>query len=287
VPERRVLREPTSPNDHDRDPFAIDADVAHPARIQNYLLGGDDNFAADRDVAEHMSQALPDGVETARAAVRSLGAFVGRAVRYLAGEAGVRQFLNVGAAIPGGKNVHDVAQQTAPESRVVYVGNDPVALAKSHALRAASPEGATAYLHGSLREPQPILRQAAATLDLTVPVAVILATTLNLIPDDSDPHGLLARLLKGVPSGSYLVVAHASADFDAEGMPEASSRLNKSMRDAWALRDHATIARFFDGLDLVAPGLVQIDTWRPTEDGPPPPPSGRITPIYGAVAHKP
>ena len=281
------MRDPSSPNDHDRDPFAIDGDVAHPARIQNYLAGGDDNFAADRDVVEHMGKVLPGGVDTARAAVRALGAFVGRSVRYLAGEAGVRQFLNVGATIPSDRNVHDVAQLAAPESRFVYVGNDPVALAKSHALRTGSPEGASAYLHGSLRDPQVILQQAAATLDLTLPVGVILPATLNLIPDDSDPHGLLARLLKGVPSGSYLVVAHAGDDFRAEGMPEASSRLKEALRDFWALRSHAEVARFFDGLDLVTPGLVGIDTWRPEPTRPSPSPPTRPTPIYAAIARKP
>ena len=287
VPERRELRDPSSPSDHDRDPFAIDGDVPHPARIQNYLAGGDDNFAADRDVADRMSQALPGGIKTAQAAVRTLGAFVGRSVRFLAGEAGVRQFLNVGVAIPSARNVHNVAQMAAPDARVVYVGNDPVALAKSHCLQVGSDEGATAYLHGSLRDPPLILRQAADTLDLTLPVGVILPTTLNFVPDGDDPHGLVARLLKGVPSGSYLVIAHAGDDLEAEGMPEASARLSEALREAWSPRGHAEIARFFDGLDLVSPGLVPIDTWRPTAVAPTPSPPTRLTPIYAAVAHKP
>ena len=292
------MSDPSSPQDPEsdrhRDPFAIEFDVAHPARIQNYLAGGDANFTVDRDVAEHMSEALPGGLDTAKAAVRSLGAFVGRSVRYLARHGGVRQYLNIGVAVPTTRNVHDAAQQAAADSRFVYVGNDPIVLARSHDLRAGSPEGTIDYVHGSLHDPQAILDQAAATLDLGLPVAVLLPATLNFIPDDQDPHGLLAKLLEDLAPGSYLALAHSSDDFRADGMAEASSRLADALRDLWSLRCRDDIARFFSGLVMVEPGLVQIDAWQPegVADGvappvPPPVPTGRPTPIYAGVGRKP
>jgi hypothetical protein len=282
-----VTDQPSNPTDKDSDPFAIDTSVAHPARVQDALLGGDDNFTADREVVELISDALPGGVDTARVAVRALGKFVGRTVRYLTVEVGIRQFLNVGVGIPKPKNVHQVAQQAAPDARFVYVGNDPVVLAHAHSLRTSTPEGATAYLHGSLHDPQAILQGAAATLDFDRPIAVVLPTTLNFVHDDDDPYGLLARLLKTVPSGSYLVVAHASYDIEAEGMTEAADRLSTALSEVWVVRGQAEIARFFDGLDMVNPGLVQIDQWRPYGEGEPIPLTGRTTPIFGAVARKP
>lgn len=278
---------PSHPTDMESDPFAIDTTVAHPARVENVLDGGDDNFTVDREVVELIGEALPGGVDTARVSVKALGKFVGRAVHYLTSEVGIRQFLVVGVGIPKPKNVHEVAQQAAPDARFVYVGNDPVVLAHAHNLRSSTPEGVTAYVHGSLREPQPIVQHAAETLDFTRPIAVVLPTTLNFVPDDADPHDLLARLMKAVPSGSYLVIAHASYDIEAEGMAEAAEQLSRTLSEVWVIRGQPEIARFFDGFDLVKPGLVQIDEWLPRGDGEAIPVTGRTTPIFGAVAHKP
>ncbi len=278
--------QPSNPRDQDSDPFAIDTSVAYPARVLDYLAGGDSNFAADRELADSLSDALPGGIDTARAAVRALGAFTGRTVRYLAGEVGIRQFLDIGVTIPTAKNVHEVAQQAAPESRFVYVGDDPVVLAHSHSLRRSAPVGVSAYIEGSLLDPQAALQQAAETLDFDRPVAVMLVTTLNFVADCDDPYGIVASLLQGVPSGSSLTIAHASDDMGAEGMTEAAERLDKAIRQPYVVRRRAEISRFFDGLDMVDPGLVQIDLWRPAENRPVPH-TERPTPIYVGVGRKP
>jgi hypothetical protein len=270
----------------DDGPFAIDTGVAYPARVLNYLAGGDGNFAADRQLAEDLGDALPGGIGTARAVVRSLGAFMGRAVRYLTGEVGIGQFLIVGAAIPPARNVHEVAQLAAPGARFVYVGDDPVVLAHAHSLLSGAAAGVAAYVDGSLSDPEAILRRAGETLDFTRPVAVMLLTTLNFVPDADDPDGIVARLRAAVPSGSCLTIAHSSFDFGAEGMTEAAERLNKAIRQPFVVRSRTEIAGFFDGLDMAEPGLVQIDRWRPDESRPVPP-TGRPTPIYVGVGRKP
>jgi len=290
------VQEPSSPQDPEpdrhRDPFAIEFDVAHPARVQNFLAGGDANFAVDRDLAEKVGEALPGGIDTARSVVRSVGAFVGRCIRHLTGEPGIRQFLNVGVSVPTSRSVHETAQQAAPDARIVYVSNDPIVLARAHDLKAGAPEGTTGYVHGSLHDAQAILEQAAATLDLTRPIAVVLPTTLVFYTDEQDPYGLLAQLLKDVVPGSYVAIAHSSHDFHAAGMAEASSLLTEALRDLWTPRDRASILRFFDGLDLVEPGLVQIDRCQPGEPESavslnPSAPADRPTPIYAGLARKP
>lgn len=271
----------------DGNPFEIDFSVAHPARLQSYLAGGESYFAADRDAAEKMAAALPSGLDTARGVVRALGAFVGRAVRYLAGEAGVRQFLHIGVGPPGERNVHHVAQEKAPDARVVYVSDDPVVLAESHALRRGSPEGLTGYVHGTLEDLSTILEGAAETLDLAEPVAALLVTTLNFVPDESDPQAIVGRLVETLASGSHLLVAHPSFDISAEGMPEASARLSQALSVPWVVRSRDEIARFFDGLDMVAPGLVPIDEWRHDAAEAPPRTGRRVPPIYGGLGRKP
>jgi S-adenosyl methyltransferase len=290
------VREPPNPQDPEadrqRDPFAIEFDVAHPARVQNYLAGGDANFAVDRQVAEKVGDALPGGTDTARAVVKSVGAFVGRTIRYLTADPGIRQFLNIGVSVPTTRSVHETAQQAAPDARIVYVSNDPIVLARAHDLKAGAPEGTTGYVHGSLHDAQSILEQAAATLDLARPVAVVLPTTLVFYPDDQDPFGLLAKLLEHVVPGSYLAVAHSSHDFQAAGMAQASSVLAEALRDLWTPRDHASILRFFDGLDMVEPGLVAIDRCQPGQpESPvslnPAAPPDRPTPIYAGLGRKP
>lgn len=269
----------------DEDPFAIDPTHPEPARIQNYLAGGDSHFTADQRVAEEMGSALPGGVDTARAAVRTLGAFVGRAVRYLAGEAGIRQFLNIGVAVPTEKFVHRVAQQAASDARFVYVSDDPMVLAHAHDLRRSSPEGASDYIHGSLRDVAPVLHEAAGTLKFESPIAVILPTTLNFVPDDAAAAAAIAELMGAVVSGSYLVVVHASYDIPAEGMPEAADRLRAALDDRYRVRTKDEIARFFDGLAMVEPGLVPIEGWR-SDPNAPSRSGDRPVPIYGGVALK-
>jgi hypothetical protein len=264
----------------------IDTTVAHPARVLNYLAGGAGNFAADRQAVEHVAEALPAGIETARAAVRSMAAFQARVVRWLIGEVGIRQFLKVGTGVPAGEDVHEIAQAAAPEARVVYVGSDPVVLAHAHALRRGSLEGATAYVHATLQALEMIVHEASATLDLARPVAVLLPATLNFVPDDDDPDGVVARLVEAVASGSHLMIAHTSYDITAEGMVEAAERFSELLGEPYVVRGRDEIARFLDGLDVVEPGLVPIDQWRPADDVPAPP-SGRPVPIYGAVGRKP
>ena len=273
--------QPPGPSGDD-DPFEIDTATATPARVLNYLAGGDVNFAADREVAEEMGDALPGGIDTARAAVRTLSAFMGRAVRYLAADVGISQFVNVGAGIPTAKKIHEVAQRAAPGSRFVYVGDDPVVLAHAHTLRTSTSGSVSTYVDGNLRDPQAILRHARETLDFGEPAAVVLLTTLNFVPDEDDPYGLVAELLEPLPSGSWLAVAHSSFDLGDEGMHEAAERLDKAIKMPYVVRSYAEIARFFDGLEMAEPGLVQIDGWRP--DGrPSPAPADRPTPIYAGV----
>ena len=191
----------------------LDTSVAHPARVYDYWLGGKDNFAADREAAEAVIAVRP-GI---RRDIRENRKFLIRAVRYLAAEAGIRQFLDLGSGIPTSPNVHEAAQQAAPESRVVYVDNDPIVLAHARALLTSSAEGATAYLDADLRDPEPILRTAAQTLDFSQPVGVILVGVLHLISDDEKPEAIIGRLMAEVPSGSYLVLTQPASDVDAGG----------------------------------------------------------------------
>jgi S-adenosyl methyltransferase len=262
----------------------VETDVARPARVRNYLAGGDDNFAADRKAVDRAVADYPGGMEAARATVRSLAAFMVRAVRYLAAERGVRQFLHIGTPIPTAEDVHVVAQRIAPESRIVYVGNDPLVLAHAHSLRKSTPSGAAAYVDGTLRRPHELLERAAATLQLDRPVAVMLLATMGFVPDRHDPHGIVSRLLSPLSPGSHLVLAHTTDDLH-EGVAEAADRLSESMGERYTVRSHAEVLRFFTGLELVAPSLVQIDQWRPDpeqavpEDEPP-------VPIYAGVGVK-
>lgn len=280
------MTEAPAPAEPGKDPIEINTDVARPARVQNYLAGGDDNFAADREAATYAATDYPGGMDAARATVSSLAGFMVRAVRYLAGERGVRQFLHTGTPIPTAEDVHVVAQRVAPESRIVYVGDDPVVLAHAHSLRKSSPTGAAAYVHSTLRRPDELLEQAAATLDLDRPIAVMLLATLGFIPDEYDPHGILGQLLASLAPGSYVVLAHTANDIH-EGVAEAAERLSKVLGRRYVVRSHPDILRFLRGLDLVDPGLVQIDQWRPDPNQPPPPATEHPVPIYAAVASKP
>jgi hypothetical protein len=238
----------------------FDTSVAHQARVYDYLLGGKDNYAADRAWAEATLEIWPDMAFTARAN----RAFLGRAVRYLAGEAGIRQFLDIGTGIPTAGNTHHVAQEIAPESRVVYTDYDPVVLAHARALLASTEEGATDYIDADLRDTGTILTQAARLLDFTKPVAVTLLLILPAIPDSDDPHAIVARLMDAVPSGSYLVVTHGGSDLIDQQKRESLERTwGGKTQQQLTWRTGEQVARFFDGTDLVEPGLVRVEEWRP------------------------
>jgi hypothetical protein len=240
----------------------FDTSVAHVARVYNYWLGGKDNFAADRAAGEQAIKAFPNIVLSARAN----RAFLARAVRFLAEEAGIRQFLDIGTGIPSASNTHQVAQSVAPESRVVYVDNDPVVLAHARALLASDPEGATDYIDADLRNPLQILTGAERLLDFGRPIAVMLMAILQHIDDKDDPYQIVATLLSATPPGSYLALSHPAKDIDAEAMAKMADSLNQTMAEKVTFRDRAAVARFFTGLDLVAPGMVQASKWRPASE---------------------
>jgi hypothetical protein len=239
-------------------PTEIDTSVAHPARVYDYWLGGKDNFAADREAAERVLAVTPG----LRFRVRANRAFLARAVRYLAAEAGIRQFLDIGTGIPSANNTHEVAQAAAPESRVVYVDNDPIVLSHARALLASNSAGATAYIDGDLRDTQAILDAATRTLDFSQPVALMLLGILHLVSDAEDPCAIVARLLAAVPSGSYLAISHPASDTHP-GQAEAQRRYNERVSTPQKMRTHGEVCRFFDGLSLVPPGVVYVHTWRP------------------------
>jgi hypothetical protein len=271
----------------DEEPFRIDTSVAHMARVNDYLLGGTDNFAVDRELAEHTTAALPGGIDGARVNVRANRAFLAWAVRFLAGGMGIHQFLDIGTGIPNADTVHGVAQQVAPTSRVVYVDHDAVVLAHAHALLKTTPRGATAYVHADLRDPETILATAAETLDFSRPVALMLVGVLHHILDHENPYGIVGRLLAGVPSGSYLVVSHLASDIHPEAMAELAARHNQAVTaEAAVVRDHAGVCRFFDGLELVAPGVTPLDHW-PDQQTRTIPAGYLPIPIYGAIGRKP
>ena len=237
----------------------FDTGVPHIARVYNYWLGGKDNFAADREAAEQVIATAPHVL----ASVRAQRAFLGRAVHFLVAEAGIGQFLDIGTGLPSANNTHEVAQRAAPESRVVYVDNDPIVLAHARALLTSSPAGATAYIEADLRGTGTLLAEAARTLDLGRPVALMLLGVLHCIPDADDPHAIVARLLAAVPPGSYLVVAHPASDIAAGQMARSSQDYNEKAAAPVTMRSHAEVSRFFDGLDMVEPGVVQLHRWRP------------------------
>jgi hypothetical protein len=244
----------------------IDTSVAHPARVYDYWLGGKDHFAADRQAAEAVIAVRPSIIRD----IRENRRFLIRAVRYLAAEAGIRQFLDLGTGIPTSPNVHEAAQAIDPECRVVYVDNDPIVLAHARALLTSSPDGATAYLDADLRDPEPILRDAARTLDFTEPVGLIMVGVLHLLPDADKPRQIIARFLDELPSGSYLTLSQPASDINAEVVAAGAKQYNTFVSTPQTRRNHAEVAEFLDGLDLVEPGLVQAPQWRPDPGSPVP-----------------
>ncbi len=236
---------------------SFDTGIPQTARIWNYWLGGKDNFAVDRQVGDQVREAFPKIVENARADRE----FLVRAVRYLAGEAGIRQFLDIGTGLPTANNTHEVAQSVAPDSRIVYVDNDPLVLVHARALLTSKPEGVTDYVEGDLREPEKILREAARTLDFSQPVALMLMGILGHISDDEQATSIVQRLLAGLPSGSYFT-CYDGSDTSPE-VVEAARIWNLSASPTYHLRSPEKIASFFQGLELVEPGVVSVSQWRP------------------------
>ena len=258
----------------------FDARVAHPARVYDYWLGGKDNFEADRIAGEATIAAYP----AIRASARANRAFLARSVRFLAGEVGIRQFLDIGTGLPTADNTHEVAQAVAPESRIVYVDNDPLVLSHARALLGSSPEGATAYLDADLRDTDRILEQAAGTLDFGRPVAIMLLAVLHYIPDLDEAQAIVTRLVSAVAPGSYLTISHAASDISPEQMAEMIRRMNEHLAEGNHVgRTRDVVAQFFAGLDLVEPGVVKVTRWRPRSEveaeGP--------TSLWGGMGRKP
>jgi hypothetical protein len=260
-------------------PLATYASVAHVARVYDYLLGGKDNFAADREAAEQAMRINPDIVSTARAN----RAFLVRTTSYLVSQAGIRQFLDIGTGMPTNNNIHEVAQSIAPESRIVYVDHDPIVLTHARALLSSVPEGATDYLEADLREPLTILAEAAQTLDFSRPVAIMLISILHLILDRDDPYDLVSQLVNAVVPGSYVVISHAASDIDTGAMISMANRLNELMAQQAVPRTHREVASFFAGLDLLEPGLVRVPEWRPASVSE----AAARAQMWGGVARKP
>jgi S-adenosyl methyltransferase len=255
----------------------IDTRTANIARVYDYWLGGKDNFAADRAAAEQVIAANPNVLP----GVRANRAFLGRAVRYLAGEAGIRQFLDLGTGLPTAENTHQVAQAVAPDARIVYVDNDPIVIAHARALLASGPAGATAYVQADIRDTDKVLAGAGKTLDFGKPVAVMALMILQYVPDADDPWGIARRLLEPLPAGSYLTVSDTTSDIDTARVTEATARLNESMRGmSLTLRGRAEFERFFAGLEMVRPGVVPLPEWQ--ADG-----SQAPIPCYAGMGRKP
>jgi hypothetical protein len=244
-------------------PLPFDVTKAHQARMYDYYLGGKDNFAADRAAVDEHIKIYPDLVFT----MRANRAFLGRAVRYLTAEAGIRQFLDIGTGIPTAGNTHEVAQAIAPESRVVYVDYDPIVLAHARALLDSSDAGATEYIDADLRDTGTILTRAAELLDFTKPVAITLMSILHAVPDADDPYSIVGMLLDAVPPGSYLAISQFGEELmSAEARAALMDSIRRTSLQRYTARTREQVARFFDGTDLVEPGLVPVEEWRPDPD---------------------
>ncbi len=258
----------------------FDAKVAQSARVYDYWLGGKDNFEADRIAGQETIDAYP----AIRSSARANRAFLVRTVSYLAGVQGIRQFLDIGSGLPAACSTHEVAQSIAPASRIVYVDNDPMVLSHARALLTSGPQGVTACLDADLRDTATILTQAVEVLDFTQPVAIMLLAILDYIPDLDEVRWILARLLAAVPPGSFLMISHAASDIDPEEMAEMIRRLNYHLAEGNHVgRPRDVVTRFFDGLDLVGPGVVKVTQWHPRSQME----SAMTTSLWGGVARKP
>ncbi|WP_091202190.1 SAM-dependent methyltransferase [Micromonospora narathiwatensis] len=262
----------------------IDPSVPHPARRYDYWLGGKDNFAADRRSGDAVAAAYP----AIRTTVIENRRFMRRATRYLAATAGLRQFLDIGTGIPTSPNMHEVAQEIAPGSRVAYVDNDPIVLAHARALLTSAPQGATAYVDADLRDPERILGHpdVRATIDLDRPVGLMLVAILHFLTDADDPYGITRRLVEALPSGSHVVISHATTDLVPREVAATAAPVTTTSMIDMAFRTRDEFAAFFDGLELVSPGITPVTEWRPDV-----PPEHRTSvaqaSMYAAVARKP
>jgi S-adenosyl methyltransferase len=264
-----------------RNPPEFDTSVAHNARVWNYWLGGKDHFGADREAGDRVFAMFPDIVHVARAD----RGFLGRAVRFLTTEAGIRQFLDIGTGLPTANNTHEVAQRLAPGSRVVYVDNDPLVLTHARALLVSEAPGVTAYIDADVHHPAHIIDAAAETLDFTQPVGVMMLGILNFVLDTAEAAAIVNHVMDAVPSGSYLVVSHPTTELGGEANAEAMRFWNEHAKPPITARTGAEIVRFFEGLELIDPGLVPCSQWRPdpVDVGQAAP----TVPLYAGVARKP
>ncbi|MHC3467717.1 SAM-dependent methyltransferase [Streptomyces sp. 7R007] len=257
----------------------LNTGVAHNARVWNYWIGGKDNYEVDQQVGEHVAGMFP----VIRDIARADRWFLGRAVRFLAEERGMRQFLDIGTGLPTADNTHEIAQRVAPDARIVYVDNDPIVLVHARTLLTGTHEGVTDYIDADVRDPDAILERAARTLDFGRPVAVMMLGILNFVLDVEEARDIVRRVMAAVPSGSHLALTHPTFDAEVggEGQVPAMKFWNENATPPITARSGADIASFFDGLDLLEPGLVSCSQWR-AESGSP-----AAVPQYGAVAVKP
>ena len=256
----------------------LNTGTAHIARVYDYWLGGKDNFAADRTAGEEALAAFPGLISS----VRANRAFLARTVRYLARERGIRQFLDIGTGIPASNNTHEVAQSVVPQARVVYVDNDPMVLAHARALLGSGPHGATDYIDADLRDTGKILQTAGRTIDFNQPVAVMLIAVLHLIRDEDNPRQIIEELMAAVPPGSSLSISHVPNDMHMGQMSDMSDRLNRLLATPSTYRSRAEVTGFFDGLELVKPGVTPIQHWRPDT----PQEANVVAAMWGGVAIK-
>jgi len=262
----------TDPSAVGEPALKLDSSVPHSARIWNYWLGGKDNFAVDREVGEQIRQINPAIVDIARAD----RAFLGRAVRHVVGEAGIRQLLDIGTGLPTADNTHEVAQRVAPESKIVYVDNDPLVLVHARALLTSTPEGECDYIAADVHDPETILREASRTLDFGQPVALVMLAIIQFIMDDTQADAVVKRLVDAVPSGSYLVISHATNEVNTEVMDAHLAHWNAHGTPKFCYRTRKQITRYNEdnSLELLEPGAVFLPFWRPDPGDEPVPMDG-------------
>jgi hypothetical protein len=251
-------------------------DVPQPARVYNVWIGGKDAYAADRKAAAEVAACRPQVVAGARAN----RAFLARVVRYLAGQRGIRQFLDIGPGLPAPGNTHEVAQAIDPQSKIIYVDRDPLVLSHARALLTSAPEGTCDYLDADLRDPDAILRGAARTLDFTQPAAVMLVAILHFIPDADGPQGIVAALTGALAPGSFVAISHLTGDIAPDAVTAGVAAYNALVPAGITARSHAQVTALFGSLSLVPPGVVPVGEWRPAHAGPP----GHSADVYAGLA---
>ncbi|MFJ8506090.1 SAM-dependent methyltransferase [Streptomyces avermitilis] len=256
----------------------VNTGVAHNARVWNYWIGGKDNYQVDQEVGEQVAAMFP----VIRDVARADRAFLGRVVRHLTAECGMRQFMDIGTGLPTLDNTHEIAQRIAPDARIVYVDNDPTVLVHARALLRSTPEGATDYIDADAHDPETIIRRAAATLDFGRPVAVMMLGILNFVLDTARAQDIVRRIMAAVPSGSRLVLTHPTTDagLGGEGNVAAMKFWNDNATPPITARSREEVTAFFDGLDLIPPGIVSCSRWRSDS-------TAEVLPQFGAVAVKP